>query len=107
MQNLKNSSKFSSLAMTPPFLSKAVNKLYKGVPKLTQGFFLPYLQNIGFEQNSIFYGTIFLLRMMLLKEKNPAVYKRLEFLMDGDTSDLQEKNSFSRLAFTFYIDKRK
>ena len=43
--------------------------------------------------------------MMLLKEKNPAVYKRLEFLMDGDTSDLQEKNSFSRWAFTFYIDK--
>ena len=44
--------------------------------------------------------------MMLLKEKNPAVYKRLEFLMDGDTSDLQEKNSFSRWAFTFYVDKR-
>ena len=44
--------------------------------------------------------------MMLLKEKNPVVYKRLEFLMDGDTSDLQEKNSFSRWAFTFYVDKR-
>ena len=44
--------------------------------------------------------------MMLLEEKNPAVYKRLEFLMDGDTSDLQDKNSFSRWAFTFYIDKK-
>ena len=33
--------------------------------------------------------------MCLLEEDKPDMYKRLDFLMDGDTSDLQGKDSFS------------
>ena len=50
---------------------------------------------IEFEQDSILYASIFLLRMWLLEEDKPRMYKRLNFLMDGDTSDLQDKDSFS------------
>jgi hypothetical protein len=50
---------------------------------------------IEIEKDSILYATIFLLRMCLLEEDKPGMYKRLHFLMDGDTSDLQDKDSFS------------
>jgi len=50
---------------------------------------------IEFEKDSILYATIFLLRMCLLEEDKPGMYKRLDFLMDGDTSDLQDNDSFS------------
>ena len=33
--------------------------------------------------------------MCLLEEDKPGMYKRLHFLMDGDTSDLQDNDSFS------------
>ena len=58
-------------------------------------FWLFCFQKIAFDQDSIFYAAIFLLRMWLLEEEDPAKFKRLEFLMDGDTTDLQDKNSFS------------
>jgi hypothetical protein len=56
---------------------------------------LACFQDIEFEQDSIFYASIFLLRMYLLQEDKACMYKRLDFLMDGDTSDLQDVDSFS------------
>lgn len=41
------------------------------------------------------YACIFLLRMCLLRDASPGVYKRLNYLMDGNTQDLMDENSFS------------
>ena len=48
-----------------------------------------------FEADEMIYCCIFLLRIWLLKCSESPMYRRLDFLMDGNTKDLMEEDSFT------------
>lgn len=54
-----------------------------------------HLQRISLSEDSILFALVFLVRVLLLRDGDRLTYKRLDYLMDGNTSDLMNEDSFS------------
>ena len=58
-----------------------------------------YFQIENINEPSLIYACIFLLRMKLLETSNTSMFHRLNFLMEGNTNDLENEVTFTSEAF--------
>ena len=64
---------------------------------LNSVLFFFQIENIN--EPSLIYACIFLLRMKLLETSNTSMFHRLNFLMEGNTNDLENEVTFTSEAF--------